>query len=183
MANTLRLPTDLAPISGQLAINAVIGSGAAFPFSFGGSGGVSAVSISTGLAKINQSIHMILSTRKGERVMRPTFGSDVDKLLFDPNDPPTWNRLKYEIADSLIAWEQRIQITTITAIVGASLAVGALQTIPGITQQIITNLQSPNAMGIIIQYIVLRYNVPGSYVYPFSLNGEPLNSNLDLRFN
>lgn len=109
--------------------------------------------------------------------------SDVAKLLFNPNDQATWDRLKFEVADAISAWEKRIQITQISAITGVALSPTLLQSIPGLTQQVASDLQSPNAMGIVIQYNILRTNVAGSYVYPYSLNGDPLSDNLNLRFN
>lgn len=69
-----KLPGELRPLSKERLFNRILGSGATFPFTFSSTGDVKSVSVSAGLAKVNQSIHNILSTRKGERVFRPTFG-------------------------------------------------------------------------------------------------------------
>lgn len=74
MATSRKLPGELKPLSRERLFNRILGSGATFPFSFSSIGDVKSVSVSSGLAKVNQSIHNILSTRKGERVYRPTFG-------------------------------------------------------------------------------------------------------------
>ena len=37
---------------------------------------------------IKQSIHIILATAKGERVMRPDFGCGIHDLVFAPWTPP-----------------------------------------------------------------------------------------------
>ncbi len=59
---------------------------------------------------IRTSIQMILLTSLGERVMRPTFGSNVGLMLFDPNDKIFAIMLKNIIQDSLDEWENRVII-------------------------------------------------------------------------
>lgn len=72
MAN--KLPGELAPLSSERTMNRILGAGPTFAFTFSGTGDVKSVSVSAGLSKVNQAIHNILSTRKGERVYRPTYG-------------------------------------------------------------------------------------------------------------
>src|SRR5262245_66442213 len=40
-------------------------------------------------ASVRQSILLLLSTAPGERVMRPDYGCDLRRLLFEPNDDTT----------------------------------------------------------------------------------------------
>ena len=42
-----------------------------------------------GNAAVRQAIQMLLSTAPGERVMRPGYGCDLQRLVFAPNDDTT----------------------------------------------------------------------------------------------
>ena len=55
-----------------------------FPFKFSEAGRVNSVSVSKGVQKVNQSIHSIVTTRKGERIFMPEFGSNLRLLVFEP---------------------------------------------------------------------------------------------------
>ncbi|BEP29033.1 GPW/gp25 family protein [Helicovermis profundi] len=57
---------------------------------------------------IRESIFIILGTRKGERIMRPEFGSNINKYIFDIPDTTTITLITQEIKDSLQEWEPRI---------------------------------------------------------------------------
>lgn len=65
---------NLQPLSPEKTILRIIGSGVTYPFSFSETGRVKSVAISQGLRKLNQSIHNILATRRGERMMLPEYG-------------------------------------------------------------------------------------------------------------
>lgn len=45
-------------------------------------------------------LHVIL-TPKGQRIMRPDFGTDLIKYIFEPNDEIQWSNVKNEIIDSV----------------------------------------------------------------------------------
>lgn len=72
------------------------------------------IALVTNDLSVRQSIMAILSTRKGERVMQPTFGSDLHTFLFDPIDIITERLMKQEILTALSTWEDRIDITRIS---------------------------------------------------------------------
>lgn len=57
---------------------------------------------------IRQSIYLIIMTRKGERVMRPDFGCDIHKFMFDTVDYTTLTMMKHAVEEALIRWEPRI---------------------------------------------------------------------------
>jgi phage baseplate assembly protein W len=67
---------------------------------------------------VRQSIEIILSTEKGERVMRPDFGCDLNKLLFAPNNGTTRALAEFEVSEALKAWEPRIEVFQISAQAG-----------------------------------------------------------------
>ncbi len=65
---------------------------------------------SAGVAKIEQSIRIILGTQYGERVMRPQFGCNLKTLAFAPNNAATANLARYYVAEGLKQWEPRIDV-------------------------------------------------------------------------
>jgi phage baseplate assembly protein W len=63
---------------------------------------------------VRQSIWTILSTSKGERVMRPDFGCGLDDLVFSLNNATTSGRVAFEVRHALDRWEPRIETTSVT---------------------------------------------------------------------
>lgn len=66
---------------------------------------------------IKQAIHIILSTAKGERVMRPDFGCGIHDLVFAPNNASTRGMAEYEVREALRFWEPRIEVINAKATV------------------------------------------------------------------
>lgn len=82
---------ELRPLSPEKTMLRIIGSGVSFPFKFSEAGRVNSVSVSKGVQKVNQSIHSILTTRKGERIFMPEFGclsGDTVIPLLDGTEKP-----------------------------------------------------------------------------------------------
>jgi len=84
----------------------LVGRGLTYPLQRG----VAGLAESTGVAKVEQSIQLILGTLPGERVMRPDFGSRLRSLAFAPNTPATADLARYFVSDSLTRWEPRIEL-------------------------------------------------------------------------
>lgn len=59
---------------------------------------------------IKTSIEMIMFTRANERVMVPEFGSDVESMLFEPNDEFLAIMLRGAIEEAINTWEPRAQL-------------------------------------------------------------------------
>lgn len=59
---------------------------------------------------VRQSIEIILSTARGERVMRPDFGCNLNRLLFAPNNGTTRALAAFEVKEALRTWESRIDV-------------------------------------------------------------------------
>ena len=57
---------------------------------------------------IQESIRIILLTRKGERVMNPEFGCGIHDFVFNRMETTRLNMLEKEIQSVLIRWEPRI---------------------------------------------------------------------------
>lgn len=62
---------------------------------------------------VRQSIWIILSTAKGERVMRPDFGCGIYDLVFEANTAATAGRIAQEIRRALLMFEPRIDVLDI----------------------------------------------------------------------
>lgn len=73
------------------------------------------ISTVSGSASIRQAILMLLSTRPGERVMRPDYGSYLHRLLFAPNDATTAGLAIHYVRRALTRWEPRIDILALDA--------------------------------------------------------------------
>lgn len=64
--------------------------------------------------EIAQSIRMILTTQKGERPMRPEFGTHLSSYLFAGRDSTTNTRIRQEVLSALETWEPRIEGVEVT---------------------------------------------------------------------
>jgi len=62
---------------------------------------------------IEESIIIILSTKLGERLMRPDFGCRIHELLFAPNTIDTHNLAIFYVTEALQQWEHRIILNDI----------------------------------------------------------------------
>jgi phage baseplate assembly protein W len=143
----------LLPLSALKAI----GIGPAFPFSLTGSGSIQTVATANGITKINESIHLILTTRPGERIMNPEFGSRIMDLVFEPNDAILQDLLYLYTAEALQRWERRISLE----------------------QVLFPTNEQDIANGIIrekIVYIIRQTNITGSYVFPFARYGATMSA-------
>jgi uncharacterized protein len=63
---------------------------------------------------IKQAIWIIISTARGERVMRPDFGCGIHELVFAPNDAATRGMARHHVSEALRLWEPRIEVLDIT---------------------------------------------------------------------
>jgi len=57
---------------------------------------------------IAEAIKIIIWTAKGERVMRPDYGCDIERYLFEGSDDTTLRLIESEIKDSITIWEPRV---------------------------------------------------------------------------
>ncbi|MEU5431163.1 GPW/gp25 family protein [Streptomyces olivoreticuli] len=95
--------------------SAIIGRGWPCPVKLNSASG--AVELVGDEDEIQQSIRLILATRKGEREMRPEFGSDVHSYVFSPVDASMAGQLSYSVRTALERWEPRITVEEV--VIGA----------------------------------------------------------------
>lgn len=100
--------------------------------------------------KINDSIYSILSTRIGERVFLPEYGSRLYQCIFEQNTLINRDLMELYTKEALRNWEKRIEVIKVE--IGSN---GDSNTVP-----------------IMIYYRIIKSNIQGSYVYPFNLNND-----------
>jgi phage baseplate assembly protein W len=57
---------------------------------------------------VAQQIRVILQTRPGEQLMRPTWGAGLENFLHESNNITTHRRIRDLVTSTLGRWEQRI---------------------------------------------------------------------------
>lgn len=110
---------------------------------------------STGIIKessyeedIRGAIWIILSTSRGERVMRPDFGCGIYDFVFDLINISTIGMIETSVREALILWEPRIEVNKVN---------------------ISTNRAEEGKLLISIDYRVRSTNNEFNLVYPFYL--------------
>ena len=100
-------------IPSRLIPRPMVGAGWHFPVGRASEldqGGEKRVKMAADEMSVRQSIEIILSTAKGERVMRPEFGCNLNRLLFSPNSGTTRALAAFEAQEALRTWEPRIEV-------------------------------------------------------------------------
>lgn len=64
---------------------------------------------------IRQSLLLLVSTRPGERVMRPEYGCDLHRLIFSPNDDTTAGLAIHYVRRAVDRWEPRVEVLDVDA--------------------------------------------------------------------
>ncbi|MGH2533458.1 MAG: GPW/gp25 family protein [Thermomicrobiales bacterium] len=90
----------------------IIGQGWAFPVRPDVRGRLAMTTTTT--ETIERAIRLILQTVKGERVMRPEFGSDLHLLTFASNDATTVGQADYYVRQALARWEPRVTVEKVS---------------------------------------------------------------------
>lgn len=86
--------------------NSFIGTGWSFPPAFNNQTGT--VELSEGITDIEESLHILLSTTLGERVMQPKYGCNLKEFMFEPLDSNMIGYIKQRVKDSILFYEPRI---------------------------------------------------------------------------
>jgi hypothetical protein len=67
----------------------------------------------TNVEVLASSIKMLLLTSKGERVMQPTYGTGLRRILFELNIDSVESIIQQEIATALATWEPRVTVQSV----------------------------------------------------------------------
>lgn len=87
------------------------GTGWSFPPAFDNTLGH--VDMTSDAADIQRSLQILLSTRPGERIMQPTFGCNLEELLFEPLTTTLKTYMKQIIETAILYHEPRIKLNNI----------------------------------------------------------------------
>lgn len=127
-----------------------LGTGLAFPLRVDGQGHIAMNSLDD---QVRQSIFLILRTVRGERMMRPDFGTGAYALVFSPVTTSTAALLAHEVEKALIRFEPRIEVLHVEAVF---------------------DQKQPGVLPVKIEYRVRRTDTLFNLVYPFYLEkGQP----------
>lgn len=102
-----------------------LGIGWAFPVSFAKSN-QSGVEMAAEVRDIEQSLTILLSTRPGERVMRPDFGCSLEDLLFEPANTSLLTYVKDLITKAIQYYEARVQLQNVEILADENLLEGRI---------------------------------------------------------
>lgn len=99
---------------------------------------------------IAESIRIILSTSKGERVMRHKFGCGLREFMFDGTDGTNLTLLKSTIVEAISMWEPRVRDVKVEASVDRS---------------------NPSLVTVSISYVVRMTQLVQSLTIPVNMQG------------
>jgi phage baseplate assembly protein W len=91
--------------------NSFLGTGWSFPPSFEKSTG--AVNMLRDVDDIQSSLHILLTTRIGERVMQPTYGCNLDELVFESLSSTFKSFIRDLVKTAILYHEPRIKLNKV----------------------------------------------------------------------
>jgi hypothetical protein len=91
----------------------LLGRGISFPPRIGLDG---RFAYSAGSENVRESIRIILSTDRQERIMIPQFGGGLARYLFEPNTLDTHRLIQERITQALGRWEPRIDLEAVRVV-------------------------------------------------------------------
>ncbi len=98
---------------------------------------------------IESSLEILFSTKLGERVMQPTYGCNLDDMVFESMNLTMLTYMKDIIENAILYHEPRIKLEKL---------------------DIDTSNQNEGMLLIVLNYIVRATNSRFNYVYPYYLN-------------
>ncbi len=99
---------------------------------------------------IEQSIFILLSTVRGERVMVPEYGCGIKKLVFEPLDDVLVGKVKIMVEQAILLFEPRVKLEEID-----------------VTSEVVQGGRTK--LNIHLHYIIKKINNRANMVYPFYL--------------
>jgi len=124
--------------------NSFLGTGWSFPPTFNAAGG--SVEMTSDEADIQLSLQILLSTRKGERVMEPDYGCNLDDMVFEPMTTTFKTFMRETIKTAILYYEARIDLNSI---------------------KIDDSRETEGVILIILDYTVRTTNSRFNFVYPY----------------
>jgi phage baseplate assembly protein W len=119
-----------------------LGRGWSFPPTF--SQQQKGVAMAANVEDIRQSLHVLLSTKVGERLMHPDYGCNLDELLFESLNTTLATYIEDLVERAILLFEPRIELKRVN-----------------LTEE------EPGTILIEIDYVVRSTNRRENYVFPF----------------
>jgi len=91
--------------------NSFLGTGWSFPPAFDTVS--NSVQMTSDEIDIQFSLQILLSTRKGERVMQPEYGCNLDEMLFEPMSTTFKTYISQMIKRAILYYESRIDLNSV----------------------------------------------------------------------
>jgi uncharacterized protein len=88
-----------------------VGRGFSWPMTVDHTG---SIRLTNTVEDIDRSMHIVLMTAPGERLMRPRFGCDIWDLLFEPVTPNLLGLIAEAVFQALGQWEPRVEVDQVT---------------------------------------------------------------------
>ncbi len=120
-----------------------LGTGWSFPPTFNRQNRT--VEMVSGIQDINESLHILLSTTIGERVMQPLYGCNLRQFLFEPTNTSIEAHIKKVVQDGILYFEPRIRLEQIR----------------------LDTDEEEGRMEITVEYTIKASNSRSNFVYPF----------------
>lgn len=124
-----------------------LGTGWGFPPTFQ-KGGAGIVTVKED-EDIRQSLHIILSTEPGERVLRPDFGCNMQAMVFEPVNTSLLTYMRDKIEKAILYHEPRIDLKHVE--------INTADVLQGVVL-------------IEVDYVIRTTNSRQNYVYPYYIN-------------
>jgi hypothetical protein len=124
-----------------------LGTGWGFPPEFVEITG--AARMASGVQDIRESLHILLSTRPGERVMLPEYGCDLARFVFRTATPALFEEVRDVVGAAIARWEPRIVVTRCDAAVDA---------------------EDPARLMISVAFSIRRSAVTANFIFPMLLS-------------
>ncbi|MCD8184806.1 MAG: GPW/gp25 family protein [Bacteroides sp.] len=95
---------------------------------------------------IKESLHILFSTRLGERIMCPDYGTDLHNMVFHNMDLTARTQLQAAIEKAVLYWEPRVTLTKVSFDVSE---------------------EWDGKLNILLEYTIRQTNARGNLVYPY----------------
>ena len=121
-----------------------LGTGWSFPPTFNQA--TDSVDMTSDEQDVQISLQILLATRKGERVMQPDYGCNLDEMVFEPMTTSFKTYIRETVKTAILFYEPRIELNSI---------------------KIDSSRETEGVILIIIDYTIRTTNSRFNFVYPY----------------
>lgn len=124
-----------------------LGTGWSFPPAFDKA--TETVELTSDELDIQRSLQILLSTKKGERVMQPDYGCNLDEMLFEPMTTTFKTYIREMVRTAILYYEARISLNSVV---------------------VDDSRETEGVITLILDYNIRTTNSRLNFVYPFYIN-------------